>query len=214
MSLKVKICGLKTVNQVKACIKGNANMIGLMFYNKSPRHINIESAKKLSNYANRKILRVGIFANMEIEEIKKILENVKLDYLQFHGKETISFLKKVKKITKIKVIKAIKILNKNDIKKIDIFKQICDYILIDTKIVTKNKFNYKEKTKKLNWEFLGNIKNKNSLMLSGALNTKNLEESIKKSNIKFVDVSSSLENSPGKKNIKKIKKFLELATKL
>ena len=51
-------------------------------------------------------------------------------------------------------------------------------------------------------------------MLSGALNTRNLEESINKSNIKFVDVSSSLENSPGKKNIKKIKKFLELATKL
>ena len=117
MSLKVKICGLKTVNQVKTCIKGNANMIGLMFYNKSPRHINIESAKKLSNYADRKILRVGIFANMEIEEIKKILENVRLDYLQFHGKETINFLKKIKKITKVKIIKAIKILNKNDIKK-------------------------------------------------------------------------------------------------
>jgi len=214
MSLKVKICGLKTVKQVKACIEGNANMIGLMFYNKSPRHINIESAKKLSNYANRKILRVGIFANMEIEEIKKILENVRLDYLQFHGKETTSFLKKVKKITKIKIIKAIEILNKDDVKKIDIFRQICDYILIDTKIVTKSKFNYKEKTKKLNWKLLGNIRNKNSLMLSGALNIKNLEESIKKTNIKFVDVSSSLENSPGKKNIKKIKKFLELATKL
>ena len=214
MVIKVKICGLKTIPQVNASIKGKAKMIGLMFYNKSPRYINIKTAKKLSLYAEKKILRVGVFANMKISEIKKIIENVKLEYFQFHGNETPNFLKKVKKITKIKVIKAIKILNKNDIKKIDIFRQICDYILIDTKIVTKNKFNYKEKTKKLNWEFLGNIKNKNSLMLSGALNTKNLEESIKKSNIKFVDVSSSLENSPGKKNIKKIKKFLELATKL
>ena len=214
MTLKVKVCGIKTISHVKACIKGKAKMIGLMFYNKSPRFINLKTAKKISNFAKKKIKRVGIIANISIEEIKEITENVELDYLQFHGNETPNFLKKVKKITKIKVIKAIKILNKNDIKKIDIFRKICDYILIDTKIVTKNKFNYKKKTKKLNWELLRNIKNKNSLMLSGALNTKNLEESIKKSNIKFVDVSSSLEDSPGKKNIKKIKKFLELATKL
>ena len=66
----------------------------------------------------------------------------------------------------------------------------------------------------LNWKLLKNIKNKNSLILSGALNIHNLEKAIKTSNIKFVDVSSSIEQSPGKKNIKKISKFLKLAAKL
>ena len=47
MVLKVKICGVKSINHVKACIKGKAKMIGLMFYNKSPRHIDIKTAKKI-----------------------------------------------------------------------------------------------------------------------------------------------------------------------
>ena len=147
MALKVKICGLKTINQVNESIKGNAKMIGLMFYNKSPRHIDIKTAKKLSMFAEKKILRVGVFANMKISEIKKIVENVRLDYLQFHGNETINFLKDIKKEIKIKIIKAVKIINNNDIKRINAFRNICDYILIDSKIVIKNKLNFKKKNK-------------------------------------------------------------------
>ena len=214
MALKVKICGLKTINQVNESIKGNAKMIGLMFYNKSPRHIDIKTAKKLSMFAEKKILRVGVFANMKISEIKKIVENVRLDYLQFHGNETINFLKDIKKEIKIKIIKAVKIINNNDIKRINAFRNICDYILIDSKIVIKNKLNFKKKTKELNWELLKNIRNKSTLILSGALDIENLEKAIKMSNIRFVDVSSSIETLPGKKNIKKINKFLKLASKL
>ena len=214
MALKVKICGLKTIPQVNASIKGKAKMIGLMFYNKSPRHINIKTAKKLSLYAEKKILRVGVFANMKISEIKKIVENVRLDYLQFHGNETINFLEDIKKKTKIKIIKAVKIINNNDIKRINAFRNICNYILIDSKIVIKNNLNFKKKTKELNWKLLKNIRNKSTLILSGALDIENLEKAIKMSNIRFVDVSSSIETSPGKKNIKKINKFLKLASKL
>ena len=214
MALKVKICGLKTINQVNESIKGNAKMIGLMFYNKSPRHIDIKTAKKLSMFAEKKISRVGIFANMKISEIKKIVENVRLDYLQFHGNETINFLEDIKKKTKIKIIKAVKIINNNDIKRINAFRNICNYILIDSKIVIKNKLNFKKKTKELNWKLLKNIRNKSTLILSGALDIENLEKAIKMSNIRFVDVSSSIETSPGKKNIKKINKFLKLASKL
>ena len=214
MALKVKICGLKTINQVNESIKGNAKMIGLMFYNKSPRHIDIKTAKKLSMFAEKKISRGCIFANMKISEIKKIVENVRLDYLQFHGNETINFLEDIKKKTKIKIIKAVKIINNNDIKRINAFRNICNYILIDSKIVIKNKLNFKKKTKELNWKLLKNIRNKSTLILSGALDIENLEKAIKMSNIRFVDVSSSIETSPGKKNIKKINKFLKLASKL
>ena len=213
MTLRVKICGVQSISHVKACIKGRAKMIGLMFYNKSPRFINLETAKKISNFAKKKIKRVGVIANLNIEEIKEITENVELDYLQFHGNETPHFLKKVKKVSKIKIIKALKISNKNSMKKISNFKRVSDYILIDTKIVKKN-LNFKKKSKKLNWNLLKKIKNKDSLILSGALNINNLEHATKNSNVKFVDVSSSLETKPGKKSIKKINRFLELATKL
>jgi phosphoribosylanthranilate isomerase len=214
MTLRVKICGVQSISHVKACIKGKAKMIGLMFYNKSPRFINLKTAKKISNFAKKKIKRVGIIANISIEEIKKITENVELDYLQFHGDETPNFLKKVKKVLKIKIIKALKISNKNSMKKISNFKRVSDYILIDTKIVKKKNLNFKKKSKKLNWNLLKKIKNKDSLILSGALNITNLKQAKKETGFNFVDVSSGLETMPGKKSIKKIGKFLELATKL
>tara|TARA_B100001123_G_scaffold150699_1_gene174236 strand:- start:119 stop:763 length:645 start_codon:yes stop_codon:yes gene_type:complete len=214
MPLKVKICGVKSINHVKACINGKAKMIGLMFYKKSPRFINLKTAEKISKFAKKKIQRVGILANVNIREIQKITENVELDYLQFHGNETIEFLKKVKKISKIKIIKAIKISSKYDIKKIPRFEKVSDYILIDTKIINKNNLNLKKKSKKINWNLLKEIKKKKSLILSGGLSTENLKGAIEASKIRFVDVSSDLETKIGEKNIKKINKFLKLAIKL
>ena len=212
MTLKVKVCGVKSITHVKACIKGKAKMIGLMFYNKSPRFINLKTAKKISNFAKKKIKRVGVIANLNIEEIKEITENVELDYLQFHGNETTDFLRNIKKILKIKIIKALQISNKNSIKKISNFKKVSDYILLDTKIIKKH-LNLK-KSKELNWNLIKKIKNKDSLILSGALNINNLKKATKETNFDFVDVSSGLETISGKKSIKKIDKFLQLATKL
>ena len=212
MTLKVKICGVQSISHVKACIKGKAKMIGLMFYNKSPRFINLKTAKKISNFAKKKIKRVGVIANLNIEEIKEITENVELDYLQFHGNETTDFLRNIKKILKIKIIKALQISNKNSIKKISNFKKVSDYILLDTKIIKKH-LNLK-KSKELNWNLIKKIKNKDSLILSGALNINNLKKATKETNFDFVDVSSGLETVSGEKSIKKIDKFLQLATKL
>ena len=212
MTLKVKVCGVKSITHVKACIKGKAKMIGLMFYNKSPRFINLKTAKKISNFAKKKIKRVGVIANLNIEEIKEITENVELDYLQFHGNETTDFLRNIKKIIKIKIIKALQISNKNSIKKISNFKKVSDYILLDTKIIKKH-LNLK-KSKELNWNLIKKIKNKDSLILSGALNINNLKKATKETNFNFVDVSSGLETVSGEKSIKKIDKFLQLATKL
>ena len=214
MFLKIKICGVTSINHVKACVKGKAKMIGLMFYNKSPRFINLKTAQKISIFAKKKIERVGVIANIRIDEIKKIIENVDLDYLQFHGNETPKFLKDVKKLLKIKIIKALKISNKNDIKKILNFEKVSDYILIDSKIIIKKNSNFKKGSKKINWNLLKKIKNKRKLILSGAINQNNLKEAVKVTDLRFIDVSSGLETKPGKKSIKKINNFLELATKL
>ena len=217
MTIKVKICGIKSINHADACIKGKANMIGLMFYKKSPRFINFKTAKKISDFAEKKISRVGVVANMNIKELKNIIENVNLDYIQFHGNETPNFIKKIKKLKtmkKIKIIKALKVTNKNDISKIIKYRNITNYILIDTKIIKKNDYNFKNKTLELDWNLFKEMKNKKSLILSGALNVKNLKNATNQSGINYVDISSSLETKKGVKNIKKINNFLKLATKL
>ena len=55
MALKVKICGVTSINHVKTCIKGKATMIGLMFYNKSPRYLNLQKAKKFQTMQKKKL---------------------------------------------------------------------------------------------------------------------------------------------------------------
>ena len=146
-----------------------------------------------------------------------IIENVNLDYIQFHGNETPNFIKKIKKLKtmkKIKIIKALKVTNKNDISKIIKYRNITSYILIDTKIIKKNDYNFKNKTLELDWNLFKEMKNKKTLILSGALNVKNLKNATNQSGINYVDISSSLETKKGVKNIKKINNFLKLATKL
>ena len=214
MTINVKVCGIKSINHARACVKGKAKMVGLMFYKKSPRFISLNLASKISSFVGNKIKKVGVVANIDILELEKIIKNVKLDYVQLHGNETPQFLQKIKKTLKIKIIKALKISNEKDIKKIQSFKKYADYLLLDTKIIKKNNLNLKKKSQRLNWDLLKKIKKKKFFILSGALNNENLEEATKKSNIKFVDVSSSLENAPGKKSIKKINSFLKIATKL
>ena len=215
MGIKVKICGIKTIPQLDATIKGNAYMVGLMFYDKSPRYINIKVAKKLSKHAGSKIKKVGVVANMNYLKIKEILEKVNLDFLQFHGEETPEFLNNIKKEFKVKIIKSVKIINKNDLKILNTYKKVSDFLLLDSKNIKKNgRYKPLSKSKKINFNLIKNLSNKKHLILSGALNNNNLEKITKFTKMGFVDVSSSLENVSGTKSIKKITNFLKIASKL
>ena len=158
------------------------------------------------------VQNIFVFGAANTDQVTLAIHTDKLSYSVIHGNVTTDFLRIIKKIQKIKIIKAIQISNKNSIKKISNFKKVSDYILLDTKIVKKN-LNLK-KSKELNWNLIKKIKNKASLILSGALNINNLKNATKETNFGFVDVSSGLETISGKKSIKKIDKFLQLATKL
>ena len=85
--LKVKICGVKTKHSIVA--SKNADFLGFVFYPKSPRFIKIEKAKYLVNYFQPNQKKVGLFVDSDINVIKYISEELKLDYIQLHGKENL-----------------------------------------------------------------------------------------------------------------------------
>ena len=106
MSLKIKICGINSKESFLASEK--ADYIGFVFFPKSPRFIKIEKAKYLVNYFQPNQKKVGLFVDSDINVIKYISEELKLDYIQLHGKENldkISYLKN--NIDNIKIIKSI-----------------------------------------------------------------------------------------------------------
>lgn len=85
---RVKICGITRVEDALAAARNGADAIGLVFYERSPRHVSVAQAKQLAGALPPFVTIVGLFVNAEAAFVREVLENVPLDLLQFHGDET------------------------------------------------------------------------------------------------------------------------------
>ena len=127
--MKVKICGLHPVRDVQLCIDLKVNFLGFVFYEKSPRNLDLNNIQKLKNYDKKSSLFVAVTVNPSNEFIKnQILGN--FDYIQLHGSETSNRVKEIKSMG-LKIIKAIKVNKDSDINKFKDYDE-ADVILFDT----------------------------------------------------------------------------------
>ena len=85
---RVKICGITRVEDALAAANSGADAIGLVFYERSPRHVNIAQAAQLAAALPPFVTAVGLFVDADAAFVREVLENVPLDVLQFHGDET------------------------------------------------------------------------------------------------------------------------------
>ena len=104
MNLKIKLCGLKDKKSILAA--SDANYIGFVFYQKSPRFINAIQAKKLRHYIKKNQKLVGLFVNADLNLINYITDFLNLDIIQLHGDEDLKYIKQIRKLKK-PIIKAI-----------------------------------------------------------------------------------------------------------
>lgn len=200
--LKVKVCGItKLDDAILACSLG-AWAIGFIFYPKSKRYINpIEAEKIASTVKKYNVKTIGVFVNEDIETINKISSIVSLDYIQMHGIETKETCAK---------------LNKPFIKNIRNIAELEQYSSASYYLIDANDINNWGGTGKLaDWEFAHQIKKLDMpLMLSGGLNTNNIEEAVFMVNPDIIDISSSIEETPGIKNHKLMKDFFDKIKKV
>ncbi|MBU0548277.1 MAG: phosphoribosylanthranilate isomerase [Candidatus Omnitrophica bacterium] len=201
--VKVKICGITNLEDALASLFSGANAIGFVFYRKSPRYISPFKARSISRILPKKIFRVGVFVNEDIKAAKKIARFCDLDMLQFHGQESAAYCRKFKGY---KIIKAFPVKDEIDLAKISEYKGCA--LLFDT--YSKSKAG--GTGKKFNWNLLKNLdKIKQAVFLSGGLTVGNVEKAVKLLKPDWVDASSALESRPGKKDHRKIKKFIRQA---
>ena len=126
---KIKICGINEIKIIDCCINNDIEYFGLIFYEKSPRFVNLELAKKIISYAhNKKIIPVGVFFNKPLNEIIKIIKKTCLKYIQLHGNEDNIYIKNLKNEFDLKIIKSIGVNNNDDLKKMDDL-ELSDYFL-------------------------------------------------------------------------------------
>ena len=200
--MKVKICGLNPARDVQICIDLKVNYLGFVFYENSPRNINLSNIKLLSNYNKKRTDFVAVTVNPSDEFIKNNLLG-KFDFIQLHGSETCERIKEIKDMG-FKVIKAIKIKEEQDIDKYKDFDD-ADIILFDTPGMEQS------------IEFPQNLISKlpigEKYAIAGSI-SENTVEKIYKLGVNFFDLSSSLESQLGYKDHLKIKSFINKINEL
>ena len=200
--MKIKICGLNPVRDVKLCIDLNVNYLGFVFYEKSPRNINLSDIKILSSYNKKNSNYVAVTVNPSDEFIKKNLVG-NFDFIQLHGSETKKRIAEIRNMG-FKIIKAIKVWNMHDIDKYKEFGN-ADIILFDTPGMEKSLEFPKNLIKKLP---IGT-----KYALAGSISENNVEN-ISKLGVNFFDLSSNLESQLGYKDHHKIKSFINKINEL
>ena len=88
MRTRAKICGITRPQDIQSVVNSGADAIGLVFFEPSPRYVNLEQATQLAKLIPPYVNIVGLFVNATAQEIKQVLEHVPLDILQFHGDES------------------------------------------------------------------------------------------------------------------------------
>ncbi len=213
---RVKICGLSTPETMQAALDAGADMVGLVFFERSPRHVRYEKASALANLARGRAKVVALVVDADDERLTAIATQVKPDFFQAHGAETPDRVRQITQRTSIPVIKAIKVKDAGDIQSAAAFSDVAAMILYDAKapetlvgaLPGGNGLSF-------DWTLLKGSgpgqAGQPHFMLSGVLNPENVTEDIAMTRAPIVDVSSGVETAPGRKDLGLIRKFIEVA---
>jgi len=209
----VKICGLTSEEQALRVAKLGANAIGIISVEESPRYVSAEIKKKIFKTLesfNPKIHRVSVVQNCPIDLIiKNFLGNPSETIIQLHGDEDIDYCKKIRdKIPNIGLWKAFRIKTEKDLDKIQPFEDFVDAILLDS----WNEKTYGGSGKKIKSTYLKNLQFSKPWWLAGGISIEWINEILTNFKPDGLDISSSIEVSPGLKDIKKTEdlfKFLK-----
>lgn len=201
MKVKVKICATRSLEAAQVAASKGAEFLGLVFTPRVKTHtVEMSVAKKIGRKMKGKINLVGVFQNMPLDEVKKIIADCNLDYAQFHGDEPPAYLNQIK----IKKIKAFRFPGEFDFKEA---KKQMQRFMVDFYLVDRIK---QSEGPMLNLKIVSRLAKEFPLIFAGGLNPDNVAAVIEKVRPFVVDVASGIETN-GAQDINKIKLFIKNA---
>jgi phosphoribosylanthranilate isomerase len=201
--VKVKVCGITSPEDARVAADAGADAIGLVFA-ESPRRVSAPQAREISAALPEGAAKVGVFVDEEPEEVLRIAREVGLDYAQLHGDETAEEVAAVRE-GGLKVIKALRVRDAGSLEAIGEYG--ADLLLLDA---------YSERMRggtgeRFDWGLAKGLKGYANILVSGGLSHENVREVVELFEPYGVDASSSLEDSPGKKNKDRVRRFVSAA---
>jgi phosphoribosylanthranilate isomerase len=205
---KIKICGIKTLNDARAAIKAGADYLGFNFYPKSVRFIEKQACAEIASVLRREhpqVKLVGVFVNSAMEDIKEIVQTCKLDLAQLHGDEPPEMISALNGLA----FKAIRLSAEISV---DPFLQSATPSVSIRESVTKSvdkpmllvdasvKGVYGGSGVTADWNGAAELAKKYPLLLAGGLTPENVAEAVRRVKPWGVDVASGVESAPGEKD--------------
>lgn len=202
MSVRVKICGITSVDDALAAVAAGADALGFMFYERSSRKISLETASTIKSALPPFVVRVGVFADAT-ENVIRSATLCGLNALQFHGSEPPDFLRRFSPMT---TIKAFRIQNASSLAQLSAYNTsawLLDNYTPAQLGGTGTAFN---------WDLACEARKLGRpIILAGGLTPENVAEAVRKVRPYAVDVSSGVESSPGRKDPNKVAAFIRAA---
>jgi len=195
-NIRVKICGLRTQDQIAAAASAGAAYIGLNFFPKSPRSVTFDEAAVLAAETPVGLAKVGLVVNANDAMLDDLTAKVALDILQLHGSETPGRVAEVKARYGLPVMKVVGLADASDLTKLDDHLGVADMILVDAK-APKDAVLPGGNGISFDWTLLEGRRWPIPWMLAGGLNPDNVAEAIKLTRANQVDVASGVESTPG-----------------
>lgn len=191
--VKIKICGIKNVQEAALAVEAGADAIGFVMA-ESPRRVTPEEVEMISRGIPPFVSKVGVFVNEDPPVVKEIADRCGLDVLQFHGQEPPSSLEGFRQ----KVIKAFSLKDEESLWELERYEAAADAFLLDTYVPGVPGGTGKT----FHWSLVEKIRCSKPIILAGGLNIDNIMTALQQVNPYGVDVSSGVEDEKGKDPIK------------
>ncbi|MGX1307126.1 phosphoribosylanthranilate isomerase [Amorphus suaedae] len=208
--LLIKICGLTDAAAVDAALDAGADMIGLVFFPPSPRHLSLEDGAALAARARGRAGIVALTVDADDRALSDIARTVAPTMLQLHGSESPERVRAARGAHGLPVMKAIGIATAADLARLDLYRDAADHLLLDAK-PPKDATRPGGNGAAFDWSLLATLDPHLRFMLSGGLDPDSVADAVARVRPAAVDVSSGVEAAPGRKDPARIAAFVAAA---
>jgi phosphoribosylanthranilate isomerase len=202
---KIKICGIKTVDDALAAMDAGADLLGFNFYPNSPRYISVGQCRDVMSVMRKygQITYVGVFVNASVAEIRATMETAALTLAQLHGDETSEMIRSLDG-------RAFKAFRGVPDRLNGFAREDAPALLVDASV----KGAYGGTGMTADWKRAAELAKHIPLLLAGGLTPENVAEAVRQVRPWGVDVASGVESSPGMKDAAKMKAFVKAVKRL
>ncbi|TLM76118.1 phosphoribosylanthranilate isomerase [Microbulbifer harenosus] len=200
--MRVKICGITSVDDALLAVDAGADALGLVFYPPSPRNVTPEQAAEIARAVSPFVVLTGLFVNAHPEQVEAVLQQVPLNLLQFHGDENAPYCRQFRR----PYIKALRM--RPELDPVEVMAGFPDArgILLDA---------YRKGVPggtgdTFDWQRVPRDSGR-QIILAGGLTPENVASAVAAAHPQAVDVSGGVEASPGRKDAAKVTAFIRAA---